>query len=82
MKLSKSTRTPIINTMDDLKTFEQYVRLHLLSLEQDSEELQAKMDTYTDYDNDEYRSLEIEDISTNGQILACYHFLSVLEATI
>ena len=66
----------------DLKTFEEYVRLHLLSLEQDSEELQAKMDTYTDYDNDEYRSLEIEDISTNGQILACYHFLSVLEATI
>ena len=82
MKLSKSTRTPIINTMDDLRVFEEYVRLHLLSLEQDSEELQAKMDTYTDYDNDEYRSLEIEDISTNGQILACYHFLSVLEATI
>ena len=82
MKLSKSTRTRIINTMDDLRVFEEYVRLHLLSLEQDSEELQAKMDTYTDYDNDEYRSLEIEDISTNGQILACYHFLSVLEATI
>jgi hypothetical protein len=68
--------------MDDLRVFEEYVKLHLLSLEQDSEELQAKMDTYTDYDNDEYRSLEIEDISTNGQILACYHFLSVLEATI
>jgi hypothetical protein len=68
--------------MDDLRVFEEYVKLHLLSLEQDSEELQAKMDTYTDYDNDQYRSLEIEDISTNGQILACYHFLSVLEATI
>jgi len=68
--------------MDDLKTFEQYVRLHLLSLEQDSEELQAKMDNYSNYEDDEYRELEIEDISTNGQILACYHFLSVLEATI
>jgi hypothetical protein len=65
----------------DLNTFKEYVRLHLLSLEQDSEELQSKMDTYTDYDNDEYRSLEIEDISTNGQILACYHFLSVLEGS-
>jgi hypothetical protein len=68
--------------MDDLKTFEEYVRLHLLSLEQDSEELQAKMDNYSNYEDDEYRELEIEDISTNGQILACYHFLSVLEATI
>jgi hypothetical protein len=68
--------------MDDLKTFEQYVRLHLLSLEQDSEELQTKMDNYSNYEDDEYRELEIEDISTNGQILACYHFLSVLEATI
>jgi hypothetical protein len=68
--------------MDDLKTFEEYVRLHLLSLEQDSEELQSKMDNYSNYEDDEYRELEIEDISTNGQILACYHFLSVLEATI
>jgi hypothetical protein len=66
----------------DLKTFEEYVRLHLLSLEQDSEEIQAKMDTYADPNNSDYQSLEIEDISTNGQILACYHFLSVLEATI
>ena len=61
--------------MDDLKTFEQYVRLHLLSLEQDSEELQKQMGFYDDYDCDEYKDLEIEDISTNGQILACYHFL-------
>jgi hypothetical protein len=65
--------------MDDLKTFEEYVRLHLLSLEQDSEEIQKQMGFYDDYDCDEYKDLEIEDISTNGQILACYHFLSVLE---
>ena len=63
----------------DLNTFEEYIRLHLLSLEQDSEEIQAKMDTYADPNNSDYQSLEIEDISTNGQILACYHFLSVLE---
>jgi hypothetical protein len=66
----------------DLKSFEEYVRLHLISLEQDSEEIQAKMDTYADPNNSDYQSLEIEDISTNGQILACYHFLSVLEGTI
>ena len=63
----------------DLKTFEEYVRLHLLSLEQDSEEIQKQMGFYDDYDSDEYKDLEIEDISTNGQILACYHFLSVIE---
>jgi hypothetical protein len=63
----------------DLNTFEEYVRLHLLSLEQDSEEIQKQMGFYDDYDCDEYKDLEIEDISTNGQILACYHFLSVLE---
>jgi hypothetical protein len=66
----------------DLNTFHEYIKLHLISLEQDSEAIQAKMDTYSDYDNDGYRSLEIEDISTNGQILACYHFLSVLEGTL
>ena len=68
--------------MDELRVFEEYVRLHLLSLEQDSEELQKQMGFYDDYDCDEYKDLEIEDISTNGQILACYHFLSVLEGTI
>ena len=63
----------------DLNTFHEYIKLHLLSLEQDSEEIQKQMGFYDDYDSDEYKDLEIEDISTNGQILACYHFLSVLE---
>jgi len=66
----------------DLNTFHEYIKLHLLSLEQDSEELEKQMGFYDDLDSDEYKDLEIEDISTNGQILACYHFLSVLEATI
>ena len=66
----------------DLNTFHEYIKLHLISLEQDSEEIQKQMGFYDDYDSDEYKDLEIEDISTNGQILACYHFLSVLEGTI
>jgi hypothetical protein len=40
------------------------------------------MGFYDDLDCDEYKDLELEDVSTTGQILACYHFLSVLEATI
>ncbi len=51
-------------------------------MEQDSEELQKQMGFYDDYDSDEYKDLEIEDISINGQMIACYHFLSVLEGTI
>jgi hypothetical protein len=66
----------------DLNTFHEYIKLHLISLEQDSEEIQKQMGFYDDYDSDEYKDLEIEDISTNGQILACYHFLSVLEGTL
>ena len=67
----------------DLNTFHEYIKLHLISLEQDSEELQEKMSHFEyNMDSDEYQSLEIEDISTNGQILACYHFLSVLEGTL
>ena len=63
----------------DLNTFKEYLKLHLISLEQDSEAIQAKMDTYADPNNSDYESLEIEDISTNGKIIATSHFLSVLE---
>ena len=66
----------------NIETFTEYIKLHLISLEQDSEEIQKQMGFYDDYDCDEYKDLEIEDISNNGQILACYHFLSVLEGTI
>jgi len=48
-------------------------------LEQDSEELQKEMGFYDDYDSDEYQSLEIEDVSLNGQMIACYHLLRVLD---
>ena len=54
----------------DLNTFKEYIKLHLISLEQDSEAIQKAMDNYSNYEDDEYRELEIEDISTNGQIIA------------
>ena len=66
----------------DLNTFHEYIKLHLISLEQDSEELQKQMGFYDDYDSDEYKDLELEDISTNGQIIATAHLLSVLEGTL
>lgn len=55
----------------------EYMKLHLISLEQDSEELNKEMDTYEEMESNEYQSLEIEDISINGQIIATSHLLSV-----
>ena len=62
----------------DLNTFHEYIKLHLISLEQDSEAIQKAMDNYSNYEDDEYRELEIEDISVNGQIIATNHLLGVL----
>lgn len=55
----------------------EYMKIHLISLEQDSERLEAAMDAYSNYEDDEYRELEIEDISNNGQIIATRHLLEV-----
>jgi hypothetical protein len=63
----------------DLNTFREYIKAHLISLEQDSEELQKEMGFYDEYESNEYQSLEIEDISINGQMIACYHLLGVLD---
>ena len=54
-----------------------YMKLHLISLEQDSEKIQEQMNLIDDLESDEMRFLEIEDISTNGQIFATRHLLSV-----
>ena len=55
----------------------EYMKIHLISLEQDSEKLQAEMDLFEEFESNEWQSLEIEDISINGQIIATRHFLSV-----
>ena len=57
--------------------FLEYMKLHLISLEQDSERVQKAMDAYSNYEDDAYRELEIEDISLNGQYIATQHLLSV-----
>ena len=57
--------------------FLEYMKLHLISLEQDSERVQEAMDAYSNYEDDAYRELEIEDISLNGQYIATQHLLSV-----
>ena len=60
-----------------MNEFIEYMKLHLLSLEQDSERLEAVMNQYSNFEDDAYRELEIEDISINGQYIATAHLLSV-----
>ena len=55
----------------------EYIKLHIISLEQDSEKIWNAMDQIDDLNSDEYESLNIEDIRTNGQIAATRHLLSV-----
>lgn len=63
--------------MTKSSAFLEYMKLHLISLEQDSEDLNIKMVTWEDLESDEYRDMEIEDISLNGQMIATQHLLSV-----
>ena len=58
--------------------FLEYMKLHLISLEQDAEMLQDKLGSFQgDLDSDEYRELEIADIVNTGEMAATQHLLSV-----
>ena len=63
--------------MTKSSAFLEYMKIHLISLEQDSQELQKQMSLIDDMESDEYESIDIEDISLNGQIIATRHLLSV-----
>jgi hypothetical protein len=58
--------------------FLEYMKLHLISLEQDAVMLQNKMDSFQgNLDSDEYRELEMADIVNTGEMAATQHLLSV-----
>ena len=57
----------------------EYIKIHQISLLQDAEKLQAMLDNFVgDLDSDDYRALEIEDISNTGELIATRHILSVV----
>jgi hypothetical protein len=61
-----------------METFIEYMKIHLISLHQDADELQYKLDNFVgDLDSDAYRELEIADIVNTGEIVATQHLLSV-----
>lgn len=56
----------------------EYMNIHLISLHQDADKLQDKLDNFEgDLDSDSYRELEIADIINTGEIIATQHLLSV-----
>ena len=57
--------------------FLEYMKLHLISLEQDSDKIKSEMNLIEDMNSNGYWDLEIEDISLNGQMIATAHLLSV-----
>jgi hypothetical protein len=69
--------------MNQLNSFIEYMKIHEISLLQDAEKYQKLMDDFEgDYDSDEYRDLEIEDIINTGELTATRHLLSVAEGMI
>ena len=63
--------------MTKSSAFLEYMKLHLISLEQDADAIQKEMDAFEEMESNEYHALEIEHISLNGQYIATAHLLSV-----
>lgn len=63
---------------DKLVELIEYIKIHLISLQQDSEKLAIDMDNPDlDMESWEYKQLEIQDIGLNGKMFATAHILSV-----
>ncbi len=62
--------------MDKLNQFAEYAGIHLISLEQDQEQLSEQMAAY-DEDSKAHRSMDEEYLYLSGQITAASHLLSV-----
>ena len=54
-----------------------YMELHLISLEQDAEMLQDRLDNETNLESDEYYEIEMADMNNTGELWATQHLLSV-----
>ena len=63
--------------MTKSSAFLEYMKLHLISLEQDADAIQKEMDAFEEMESNEYQALETELISLNGQWIGVNHILSV-----
>ena len=57
--------------------FLEYMKIHLISLEQDREKLSDEMELFEEQESNEFRALDYEYNQLVGQIHATQHLLSV-----
>ena len=62
----------------NLQQLIEYMKIHLISLEQDAAFLQRQIDEFEgDFESDEWEELNIADINNTGQMQGVQHILSV-----
>lgn len=62
----------------NLQQLIEYMKIHLISLEQDGAYLQKQLDEFTgDFDSYEWEELNLTDVNNTGQMQAVQHILSV-----
>ena len=67
----------------NLQQLIEYMKIHLISLEQDSAFLQKQIDEFSgDLDSYEYEELNIADINNTGQMEGIQHILDIAEGRI
>lgn len=67
----------------NLQQLIEYMKIHLISLEQDAAFLQRQLDDFSDnFESDEWEELNIADINNTGQMQAVQHILDIAEGRI
>ena len=67
----------------NLEQLIEYMKIHLISLEQDGAYLQRQLDEFNgDFDSYEYEELTITDINNTGQMQGVQHILDIAEGRI
>lgn len=62
----------------NLQQLIEYMKIHLISLEQDAAFLQKQIDEFEgNYESDEWEELQIADINNTGQMQGVQHILDV-----
>lgn len=67
----------------NLQQLIEYMKIHLISLEQDSAFLEKQLNDFTgNFESDEWEELNIADINNTGQMQGVRHILDVAEGKI
>lgn len=67
----------------NLQTLIEYMKIHLISLEQDGAYLQKQLDEFNgDFDSYEWEELNLTDVNNTGQMQAVQHIIDVAEGRI